>query len=77
MFEFITLFEFIDFLSFRFLCEETIEERIVQLQEKKKALADTVLYGFVHEVFENINLNLYQIIYCNKYYNILYTGTLY
>eukprot|EP00111_Clytia_hemisphaerica_P023657 TCONS_00069728-protein len=34
-----------DCVIHKFLCEDTVEERIVQLQEKKKALADTVLYG--------------------------------
>jgi len=29
----------------RFLCVETVEERIVQLQERKKSLANSVLYG--------------------------------
>ena len=31
--------------SFRFVCQKSIEERLVIVQEKKKAIADRVLTG--------------------------------
>lgn len=34
-----------DVVIHRFLCVNTVEERIVQLQEKKKSIANSVLYG--------------------------------
>nr|XP_047136121.1 transcription termination factor 2 [Hydra vulgaris] len=34
-----------DVVIHRFLCENTVEERIVKLQEQKKSLANNVLYG--------------------------------
>ena len=51
---------------FRFLCENTVEERIVQLQEKKKVIANNVLYGYEQSFF----VSFQKIISILKYYVI-------
>lgn len=41
---------------FRFICEGTIEERIENLQEQKKGVANNILGGFKINLNEMMNL---------------------
>ena len=43
----LNLFLFPIAFNFRFLCKDTVEEKIVELQQRKKTLATNVLTGYI------------------------------
>jgi len=52
------------YVYFRFLCKDTVEEKIVELQKRKQTLAKNVLTGYVTVLHllhsSDFNLKLYK-----------------
>lgn len=41
--------------SYKLICQNTVEEKIIQLQEQKKDVADSIIPGQGHNVFKSLN----------------------